>query len=179
MNRLSKEWGDLQEKLVQHRRTLDGKYLRLRNSGEAAHVAFIGNPKQRDQHWVNGRALTCPGKGCGFCEADEKLTVKVLLNTVDIDDGKLRIFEAPHNLFSDLFRLAQEHDLAEWSFSIRREGTGVINTRYILKPHRELTQAQKDKIAMADPYDLEMEVANGSSRMDPDDEALITEDPLD
>jgi len=186
MNSLTKNWASIQQQLSQHRRKLDGEYLRLRDQEETK-VAFAEGVAISKKHWIGRRPVNCEGKGCQYCDdyGEDTVTANVLQNVFTLTDEELKIFEGPPAVISELVKLSKDHDPSEWAFTVRRDGTG-FDTRYSVRPYKKLTLEQKEKVANLELYDLDAEAGNDSPETAdasedeaPEDEASVTEDPLD
>ena len=138
-------WIDV-EKIVQSAAAggSGGAYFRLKD-GERAVVVFKGDPIVRRLHWDGQRTVDCAGgnDACAFCADGERIILKVAIAIGQMnedDEWERVVWEASRRAFESVVAIREKFPLDEWSFEVRRSGTGT-STNYNVMPEDRLTDA--------------------------------------
>jgi hypothetical protein len=132
---------DLAEQEVARVQAATGGFLKLKNDGDRAEVAFAGEPRPKKGARIDGRFRPWLDSmaGAGF-----KPTIRVELNCYRLDGGARQVWEVPAATFQAVAKLRHEHPFGSWAFTIVRHGAaGDMSTTYAIDPLRELTEAER------------------------------------
>ena len=145
-------WQHTAELARKHSRSKDSLWLKLREDGDRAVVAFVGAPHPREVCFLDGRYVTFNDE---LAAAGRKPSLRVVVNVVDPETGELRAFEMSSAVYSTLFELLQKRPADKWAFEVQRHGAPRSpQTTYTVIPERELTTEEQAAFAGLKPLDL-------------------------
>jgi hypothetical protein len=89
-------------------------------------------------------------KGCVYCNADSKITVKYLGWVIDTKDGKFKLLEIGHTIFKQLGEFQNDPDytfesIPDYNIKIKRSGKG-LDTEYQVIPSPKRSALEKDTL---------------------------------
>ena len=146
-------WNYTAQLARQHSRSGDNKWLKLREDGETAIVAFLGTPHPREVCFMDGRYVPFTDE---LKAAGHKSSLRVALNVVNPQTGELRVFEMSGMFYGSLFELLQKRPADKWVFEVQRHGAPRSpKTTYSVIPERELTADEQAAFAKVGLIDLE------------------------
>lgn len=129
------------------------KYLNLKNDGDKAVIAILGEPHPREMVWTGERMEPYTGQDMG----GKKPTLRIALNV--FVDGQVKIFEVNATLFKSILKLRNKYGLDSYWFEVERSGAaGDTKTKYSILPERPMNDTEKQQIAAAELFDLAREL---------------------
>jgi len=159
-------WGDA--KKVVDARTSGGLFVKLKNDGDTAVGAFVGDPHIRETFWTGKGTETYDPAVHG---KDAKTSVKVKLNFFAPGAG-MRIFEMNTNIFKDVLIVREKYGLDKWLFEVKRNGAaGDMKTTYAVLPEREMTKEELAELAAAEVLDLKEKAPDAAEFSDDEDDS--------
>jgi hypothetical protein len=145
-------WNYIAQLARKHSRSKDNQWLKLREDGDRAVVAFLGTPHPREVCFQDGRYVPFTDE---LKTAGHNSSLRVALNVVEPETGELRVFEMSGMFYSSLFELLQKRPADKWVFEVQRHGAPRSpKTTYTVIPERELTDEERTSFSQLRLVDL-------------------------
>ncbi len=129
----------------------ENKFARLVNDGDAALLAFCGEPFSREVVWVGNHYEAYDPRYHIGMRASPRLMINIYLPGADT----MRIMEGGIRWLHALCKIRKEYDLNAWIFEVKRHGeAGDPRAVHTLTPERKISPAEHRAIASLKLHDL-------------------------
>lgn len=132
-------------------------FLKLKDDGADAVVAFCNDHRFRSIHWTGQQSEVCRGPGCALC-LSERPKQRVLLNiAVKTDAGWVpKVLDQGPAFMRNLVSVFEKFPQDKYSYSItRRGGAGDPKTTFVILPQDVLSDDEWETINALDLIDLD------------------------
>ncbi len=139
-----------------------GKYLQLKNDGDTAVVAFLGEPCAREVLWVDAGG----GKQKPVAFTDEhvkegkKPRLQVGFAVYNKATQQVQTFEQGVVFFRQVLKVRDKYGLDKWWFEVKRDGAaGSQKTTYTVLPEEKITAEELKDLKGLELPNLEEELS--------------------
>lgn len=120
--------------------------IRIVSEFEVRGIHQFKNEKGR----FESRVCVGKAKGCVYCNADSKISVKYLGWVIDLKDNTFKLLEIGHTIFKQLGEFQNDPDYAfdsipDYNIKIKRSGKG-LDTEYQVIPSPKRVILKEDKL---------------------------------
>jgi hypothetical protein len=139
---MSNMWDELEKKAASMGG--GGLFISLKNDGDSAVVAFVGEPEASEVAYESGKVVAYdPSR-------HERPSTRVKIRCWDPESGRVKIWECSLTAFKGVLQVRKKYGQTKWLFEIKRHGAaGSTDTRYTVLPERELTVDEVSQIKSA------------------------------